>query len=227
MESDYRSRLEGWLARFGGPAFKGFEDRDRAIADMRAAGVDNLLPLLVPMLTDLNVEARCTGCEAVLALDARRGLELVLPLLQDPDVAVRWYTCECLREFGDDRAVAPLLATLQTDEDAQVRGTAAGALGRLGGPAVIPALLAAMATDHELDIHGHSASHCAAMALDDILGTNETRIRVSQTTCKMRPGRPDLERLRRLAEERYQQWSSGQLNPSVEADRGRDSGLPG
>jgi len=50
------------------------------------------------------------------------------------------------------------------------------------------------------------------MALDDILGTNETRIKVSKTLCRMREGEPDLNRLRRLAEERYQQWSGGRAS---------------
>jgi hypothetical protein len=34
-------------------------------------------------------------------------------------------------------------------------------------------------------------------------GTNETRIKVSETLRKMRKGEPDLVRLRRLAEERW------------------------
>jgi HEAT repeat protein len=213
MEGDDQSRLEGWLARLGGPGFKGRQDRDQAVAEMRTAGADKLYPLLVPMLADPDAEARCKGCEAVLRLDARRGVELVLPLLRDADVTVRWFACGCLWELGDDRAVAPLLAILQTDEDAQVRGVAARALGRLGGPAVIPALLATMASDHEQDLHGHSPSGCAATALDDILDTEETRIRVSATLCKMRPGEPDLGRLRRLAEALYQQWSHARDEP--------------
>jgi hypothetical protein len=68
-------------------------------------------------------------------------------------------------------------------------------------------LLEVMASDHERDIHGHSASSCAASALDDILGTNETRIRVSESLCRIRPEEPDLARLRQLAEALYQQWS--------------------
>jgi HEAT repeat protein len=206
MGGELQARLDGWLARLGGPDFKGFEDRDRAVAEMRAAGADRLFPLLVPMLTDPDVEARCTACEALLWVDTQRAVELVLPLLKDPEETVRWYACGCLSDCGDQRAVAPLIAVLQGDEDAQVRGTAAYALGRLGSPAAIPALLAAMTSDHEVDMHGHSPSSCAATALDDILGTNETRIRVSESLCRMRKGAPDLDRLRRLAEERYQQW---------------------
>jgi HEAT repeat protein len=176
---------------------------------MRGEGAERLFPLLVPMLTGPDPEGRCTACEAVLWVDARRALELVLPLLADPEVTVRWYACGCLHDFGDDRAIDPLIRVLQGDPDAQVRGTAAYALGGIGSPAAIPALLAAMESDHELDLHGHSASSCAATALDDILGTNETRIKVSEKLCRMRAGKPDLDRLRRLAVERYQEWSEG------------------
>jgi hypothetical protein len=130
----------------------------------------------------------------------------VLPLLKDPEEIVQLSACEGLGQFGHERAVAPLIAVLQGDEDAQVRGSAARVLGRISGPAVIPTLLAAMVTDHVTDMHGHSPSWCAAMALDDILGTNETRIRISDTSYKIRTGEPDLVRLRRVAEERYEQW---------------------
>lgn len=209
MGGELQNRLKAWLARLGGPDYQGFEDRDRAVAEMRAAGAEALFPLLIPMLTDPNVEARCAACEAVLYVDAQRGVELVLPLLKDPDETVRWYTCGCLSGCRDLRAVAHLIAVLQDDQDAQVRGTGAYALGRLGSPAAIPALLATMASDHDVDMHGHSPSSCAATALDDILGTNETRIKVSGTLCRMRKGKPDLDLLRRLAEERYQQWPRG------------------
>jgi HEAT repeat protein len=208
MQGDDRTRLKGWLARLGGPGFISFQDRDQAVAEMRACSVDRLLPLLRPMLTDPDADARCTACEAVLRLDRRRGVDLVLPLLQDVEEAVRWYACGCLCDLGNEQAVDSLLAVVKTDRDAQVRGTAAHALGKLGGPAVIPALLAVMASDHEVDVQGSSPSWCAAMALDDILGTHETRIRLSPTLRKMRSGKTNLDRLRSLAEARYQQWST-------------------
>jgi HEAT repeat protein len=207
MGNDLQSRLDGWLARLGGPEFKGFEDHNQAVAEMRAEGAAQVFPLLTPMLTSPDPDVRGTACGALLWVDARRALELVLPLLDDPDATVRWSTSLCLHHFGDERAVNPLIRVLQGDSDAQVRGTAAYALGGIGSPAAIPALLAAMESDHESDMHGHSASSCAAGALDDILGTNETRIRVSESLYRMRPGKPDLDRLRRLAEERYQEWS--------------------
>jgi len=171
---------------------------------MRAAGADALFPLLTPMVT-ADPESRCAACEGILRVDAQRGLELVLPLLRDPDLAVRWFACDCVAQLGGAIAVPSLLTVLQSDVDAQVRGTAARGLGWQGGPEVIPALLAVMASDHEIDMHGHSPSHCAAMALDDVLGTDETCLHLGNV-CRMLDRQPDLDRLRRLAEDRYQQW---------------------
>ena len=110
-----------WLALLGGPGYLGREARDRAVAEMRAAGAERLFPLLVPMLTATDPDARCKACEAVLWVDAGRAIELVLPLLDDRDAAVRWRACGCLHDFGDGRAVAPLVQVLQCDPDAQVR----------------------------------------------------------------------------------------------------------
>src|SRR5262249_41740578 len=134
---------------------------------MRAVGADMLFPLLTPMLT-ADEESRCQACEAILRIDAERGLELVLPLLRDPHLGVRWFVCDCVAGLGGPRAIPALLTVLRSDEDAQVRGTAARGLGWQGGPEVIPALLDAMANDHQIDMPGHSPSHFASMALSDI-----------------------------------------------------------
>jgi HEAT repeat protein len=173
---------------------------------MRAAGSERVLPFLAPMLANPDPEMRCLICEAVVLVDPVAGVDLLLPLVNDPEVVVRWQACGCLHDVGDERAVAPLIRLLQSDTDAQVRGTAAYALGGIGSPRAIPALLSALESDHEFDELGHSPSSSAATALDDILGTNETRIRVSDSLCRMAPGKPDLNRLRELAEALYQQW---------------------
>ena len=98
--------------------------------EIRAAGVDRLFPLLIPMLSDPAPEVRCSACDVLRLLNDRRGVELVLPLLRDLDAVVRLCACECLWKFGDDRGVAPLLEVLKTDVDAQVRNMAVSALTR-------------------------------------------------------------------------------------------------
>jgi HEAT repeat protein len=174
---------------------------------MRSAGVDNVVPLLTARLAAEDPQARCDAITALVFLDAHRAVELVVAMLSDPDATVRWHACGCLHDFGDERAVRALCEVLKRDVDPQVRGTAAYALGGIGSPAAIPSLLAALGSDNEYDIQGHSPSSCAATALDDILGTHETRIDLGGGLCRMAPGKPDLDRLRRLAEELFEQWS--------------------
>ena len=151
----------------------------------------------------------------VLRIDAPRAIELVLPLLDDPDSTVRWNACGCLHDFGDERAVASLIQVLQGDPDPQVRNTAAYALGGIGSPAAIPALLATLESDHELNELGYSASACAETALDNILGTDETRIRLPDGLCKMQEHPPDVDLLKRLAHEMYEDWSKSHPEPGT------------
>jgi PBS lyase HEAT-like repeat len=101
-----------------------------------------------------------------------------------------------------------------------VRGTAAYALGGIGSPAAIPALLAVLGSDNEADELGHTPSGSAATALDDILGTSQARIKLSESLCTMRPGEPDLDLLRQTATERYQQWCAASAEPGGAPDRG-------
>jgi hypothetical protein len=81
-----------------------------------------------------------------------------------------------------------------------------------------------MDSDHESDIHSHRPSDSAAMALDDLLGTNCTRIRLSATSCTLRPGPPDLDGLRKRALQDYQEWTRSQTEQTDAADRGRVAG---
>ncbi|MBM4067986.1 MAG: HEAT repeat domain-containing protein [Planctomycetes bacterium] len=202
-----RNRLQRWFRLLGGPNWEGPEGRDRALAEMTNAGVDDVMPLLVAKLSDRDLETRCAAIETMSLLDLERATPLLVPLLRDPDETVRLTVCEYLASPRAQAAVEPLIAVLRSDPDVQVRGYAACALGVIASPAAIPALLDALANDHELDCLGHSASSTSAHALDDILGTEFTRIRISDATRKMRPGPPDLESLAREAELVYRTWS--------------------
>jgi hypothetical protein len=79
-------------------------------------------------------------------------------------------------------------------------------LGGIGSPEAIPALLATLDSDNECDQLGYSPSFCAAGALDDILGTNETRIKVSDSVRRLPDSDPDIDRLKQLALAFYQNW---------------------
>jgi HEAT repeat protein len=201
-------QLAAWLEAINRPTLEDEGRRDRAISEMRSAGIDKVFPLLTDRLSATDSEARCDAITALLFLDAQRAVEPVAAMLSDPDTTVRWHACGCLHDFGDERAVPALCEVLKRDPDPQVRGTAAYALGGIGSPAAIPSLLAALGSDNEYDIHGHSPSSGAATALDDILGTQETRIHLGGGLRRMAACKPDLDRLRYLAEELFEQWSA-------------------
>ena len=98
---------------------------------------------------------------------------------------------------------------MQTDPDPTVRNTAAYALGGIGDPSAIPALIKTLDEDHEFDELGYSASWCAATALDDIIKTNHTRIKLSDNLCTMTRTKPDLVLLKAQALEFYRKQQSG------------------
>ena len=131
------------------------------------------MPHLRECLADPDPEFRCATEVAVFKiLDAQTAVELLLPLINDSEIVVRWNTCGLLHDLADRRAVEPLIRTMKSDPDPQVRGTAAYALGGIGDPSAIPALLKTLESDHETDELGYTPSGAAAGALDDILRTH-------------------------------------------------------
>ncbi|WP_165228348.1 HEAT repeat domain-containing protein [Aquisphaera insulae] len=202
-------QLECWLDAINRTDLSDPGRRERALEEMRAADGAAVFDQLRDRLASADPEARCEVITALVLLDARRAVEPVAAMLSDPDATVRWHACGCLHDFGDDRAVPPLCTVMRDDPDPQVRGTAAYALGGIGSPAAIPDLLAVLGSDSEYDELGHSPSSSAATAIDDILGTDETRIRVGDHLCRLAGHEPDLARLRSEAESLYERWSGG------------------
>lgn len=191
--------LRNWLTQLHG----GFQQDDSVVSKMRSLGTERIFPHLRDALTDPDPELRCQAALAIFYLDPIGGIDSILQLLDDPEIVVRWHTCGLLHDLGNQSAVEPLIQTMKTDPDPQVRNTAAYALGGIGDPHAVPALIETMDTDHELDELGHSASGCAATALDDILKTNHTRIKHADRLCTMQPGRRNLDLLKTEAMELY------------------------
>lgn len=203
------AQVRRWLSSMNGTR------SDPVVGEMRGVGTEVVFPLLRDKLADPDPEIRCTAILALVLLDSQRAVEVVAAMLADPDSTVRWQAAGCLHDFGDERAVPALVRVMRSDPDPQVRGTAAYALGGIGSPAAIPDLLAVLGSDNEADELGHTPSASAATALDDILGTNETRIHVGDGLCRMAAWPPDLDRLRRLAGELFRQWSAAPTEPSA------------
>lgn len=70
-----------------------------------------------------------------------------LPLLTDPDPAVRTEAASTLGSLGEASAVPALAARLSADPSFDVRAASAQALGSLGGPAAVAALRSARDED--------------------------------------------------------------------------------
>lgn len=168
-------QLMNWLSLVGGPGWKGEEARDLAVLEMRKIGADKLFPLLIPFLnsssSDINI--RCKASRAVLGIDQRKGIELLLPLFNDSDTVFRWDICGLMHEFGDERVLDSLIERMKDDADPQVRGTAAYALGGIGNPKALPSLLITLENDHEFDELGYSPSFSAKTAIDEIRRKNQ------------------------------------------------------
>ncbi|MCA9067519.1 MAG: HEAT repeat domain-containing protein [Planctomycetaceae bacterium] len=203
--------IRDWLTCLQNPGF-GSDDPQRVTAEtvilkMKSLGPDRLFPRLREALKDPDPEFRCLGCSAICHIDPKLGIDLLLPMLDDPEALVRWHTCGLLHNFGDQRSVSPLMHILKTDPDPQVRNTAAYALGGIGDAIAIPALVEALDNDHELDELGYSTSSNAASALDDILGTNYTRTKLFENYCTLPTEPPDFELLKAEAMKYYLQQS--------------------
>jgi HEAT repeat protein len=141
-------------------------------------------------------------------LEANHAIPFVLPLFHDPEDGVRWHVIGSMSAVGDDSVIEPLIDKLQHDPAPNVRGTAAYSLGHIGSPKAIPALIQALDSDKEWDEQGHSPSSTSATALDNILGSNETRIKLEDGLCKMAPWPPDYEKLKREGWELYEKWKA-------------------
>jgi len=168
-----QDQLAKWLELFDGPGWKSREARGRTLDEGRAIGAGRLFPFLMPRLYEPDINIRCKASRAILGIAAKKGIELLLPLFNDPDKTMRWDICGLMHDFGDERAIEPLIDRMKNDPDPQIRGTAAYALGGIGNLQVIPALLDTLNNDHELDQLGYSPSFCAEGAIDDIHRKNK------------------------------------------------------
>jgi HEAT repeat protein len=187
-------RLREQIARIIEPSMDRLKYRDDCLKELREIGSTKALPFLSKLLADADGEYRCEAALLILSLGSE-GIPLVLPLLRDSQDWVRWNVAGYLGDFGET-VIEPLIEVLKTDADPGVRGQAASALGRVGSPQSIPPLLEALDHDNETDSLGYSPSFIASQALDNILGSNETRIKLSDGYCKLAPWEPNLEALK-------------------------------
>jgi HEAT repeat protein len=148
-------------------------EKDTTLAKLHAFDSNRLTNILTSILLSDN-GMRYNAAEALLWLDPQRGIDIVLPLLDDPkaDSDIRYHICGLLSMFGDERAVEPLVNRLQQDPDDNVRHIAAFALSKVGDTRALPALRKAQQDDDGTDFEGRPISEAVQKAIDNILARN-------------------------------------------------------
>jgi HEAT repeat protein len=144
-------------------------ERNEAVRALKALDREAVLRVLGTMLKNPDLELRCDAAEALLRIDSKQTLNLILPLLTDSNRIVRREVCGLLHDFGDKRALPSLVKLLLTDPEGDVRHIAAYALGEIGDSSVLPALRQAVELDDGADHEGRPIRDMAAEAIDEIL----------------------------------------------------------
>ena len=167
-QDNFEEHVQKYLDLLIGFQYKSYETQKEAVAGLQKIGANRLFPLLIPMLDSQVLLIRLQASRAILSIDEQKGIELLVPYLNDPDPEFRYDLCGLMHDFGDNRVTYPLIEIMQNDKDPQIRGQAAFALGAIGDTRAISALTDTMNKDHEIDILGYSPSSLAKIALKEI-----------------------------------------------------------
>ncbi len=129
---------------------------------------------LCALLAHPDPQVRVRSGEVLLELDAAQHLPLVLRLLEDADVDVRFGITSRLWEFGDGRAVDPLMVILLHEPDSSIRWYAILALKSIGDARALPALEHVVQYDDGVNFEGTPLRDTARLAVTALLGRNAT-----------------------------------------------------
>lgn len=121
------------------------------------------------LLRDPDLEVRDSAIKVLMAFDPKHGVDLLIPLLADPIESWRWYICGALADYGDQRAIEPLIQVLLNDPDDDTRYMAAVALENIGDSSAISALQHTEANDKGTDYEGRRISSQASKAITAIM----------------------------------------------------------
>ena len=113
------------------------------LADLRATAI------IARELSSTDADERLQAAELLRAVPGPDGVEPLIAALGDPVAKVRETCASALSQYGDERAVEPLIEALMRDSDPDVRAAAAQTLGRLGGDAARDALEQAYDTEQD------------------------------------------------------------------------------
>ncbi len=143
--------------------------RNTAIGELEQLERPLALEMLQSLLLDPDGNVRADAALGLLLIDPGVGVAMVLPLLADPEVFVRWYVCGLFHDFGDQRAAEQLTKVILADPDPGVRHTACYALEEIGDSQALPALRWVQENDKGEDYEGRTVAMEAALAIESIL----------------------------------------------------------
>jgi HEAT repeat protein len=187
------------------------ESRGACLAGLIHAGAEgkDAIPFLVEATKDASGYVRMVAAEALDAIGSKAGapeaLAAVLPLVNDPDDAVRRFATSAIREFGPQaREAVPLLRKALSDSSADVRGNAASALGVMASEAgqAAPELVSALRdTSEEVRRRAAEALGCIGPSAHDAVpallrsfhdSSSTVRRAAIQAVAKIAPESPDV-----------------------------------
>lgn len=152
-------------------------DKDTAIRASVANDVNELdadgEQTLLSFLQSSDGEQKCDAAFALCLLDADKYIPAIVNLLFDPLGYIRWDIAGLLHDFGDYRAVEPLITVVLNDRDSDVRHNACYALSAIGDSRALPALRYAVENDSGADYEGRLVSEIAAEAIINIKQRSE------------------------------------------------------
>jgi HEAT repeat protein len=140
-----------------------------ALNELRSMNKEYLIDMLKDLLRDDDLYVRDGALRIMMDIDPTRGVDIIIPLLNDPMPEWRWYICGALADYGDARAVVPLTQVLLSDTDSDTRYMATLALEKIGNHLAIPALQHAQQFDQGTDYEGRRIDTLAAEAIQAIL----------------------------------------------------------
>jgi HEAT repeat protein len=140
---------------------------------LRSLNRDQLLNVLAELLIDPDLEIRDNAVHALMKIDPYHGVDLIIPLLNDPLDSWRWYVCYALAYHGDERSIIPLTQVLLHDPDSDTRYMAASALENIGDERALPALRHAQQHDQGTDYEGRRIDTIAGEAIQAILNRSQ------------------------------------------------------
>lgn len=142
---------------------------DAVVADLRRLDQQVLLFVLAEMLSNQDEDFRCDIAEVMMLVNPEMSMPILLSLLDDPSSVLRWHICGLLHDFGDSRAIKPLIKVALEDNDPQVRSQACYALGQIGDAEALRALRQIQLHDHAEDMQGFKVSDVATLAIERLL----------------------------------------------------------